>query len=250
MDKDKKDNSLLAAGVAEIVIAAVLIIAILGTLNYFAILPLSQTFSFLSFLPRQSTQVKPQTQGNQGQQTITNQNQGQFANVRQLIVPSDIKTFANSTGEFKYNSIKDGYIRVEGPVRINVQMGIDLGPSPQESSDSSGLIFGNGLASSKNDLRSVSLLYSPQYKSWILHYYYGEKQEFFYLLSMPTGEVYGGFSLLISGNGRQVTVTLPNFDQKTFNLHDSLYTAINQMNPSIQVATGQTVTVSSLNYQY
>lgn len=248
MEKDKKGNSLLAAGVAEIVIVAVLIIAILGTLNYFAILPLSRTFPFLSFLPRQSTQVKPQTQDNQGQETRTNQNQGQLANVRQVIIPSDIKTFTNSTGE--YNPIKDGYIKIEGPIRINVQMGIDIGPSSQEASDGSGLVFGNGLANSIKDLRSVSILYSPQYESWILHYYYGEKQEFFYLLSMPTSEVYGGFSLLISGNGRQATVTLPNFDQKTFNLPDSLYTTTNLMHTSIKVATGQTVTVSSLNYQY
>ncbi len=249
MEGDKKGSG-LSSVITEVAIAAVLVALILGTLNYFAILPLSNTFSFLSFLPQQSIGVKPQTRGNQGQQATTGQNQGRTSQVRQLIVPSDVKTFSNPTSEYKYNSIKDNGIKVTGPVRINVEMGVDLAPSAQKASDSSGLIFGNGLAKSKKDFRFLRIFYWPPSKNWSLQYQYGEKPEFFNLLSMPTGEIYARFSILISGNGRQVTVTLPTLEQKTFNLPDSLYTATNQMGSSIQVAPGQTVTVSSLNYQY
>ena len=248
MEEDKKGSG-LSSVITEVAIAAVLVVLILGTLNYFAILPLSKTFPFLSFLPAQSTQGEPKT-GNQGQQTRTNQNQGRASQVRQLIVPSDVKTFANSTSEYKYNPIKDGGIKVAGPVRINVEIGIDLVPSDQKASDSSGLIFGNGLAKSQKDFRFLRLFLWPPGKGWGLEYHYAGKSEFYSLLSMPTGEIYGRFSILISGNGKQVTVTTPTFEQKTFNLPESLYTTTNQMDSSIQVAPGQTVTVSLLNYQY
>lgn len=249
MDKEKEQNSLLVAGVAEVAIAAVLIIAILGTLNYFAILPLSNTFSFLSFLPQQSNQTKL-SRGNQRQQTTKGSSQDQISQLTQLIVPSNAKTFTNSASEDKYNVIKGSEIRVMGPLKINVEMGIELASAVEKASGSSGLVFGNGLIQSPKDLGFIRLFYYPPGRNWALGYYHGDNSEFYNLLSMPTGEIYGKFSLLISENGRQVTVTLPTSENKTFNLPDSLYTATNQMSSTIQVAPGHTVTVSSLSYQY
>ncbi len=250
MDDDKKGKSLLAAGLVEITIVTVLIVAILGTLNYFAVLPLSDTFPFLSFLPQQSTQVNPQKRDNQFPQAKIGQNQDQSSNVRRLIVSPDVKTVTNSTIDYKYDSIKDSFIKVTGPVRINIELGFDLTPDAQTASGSGSFMFGSGLGGSKKDLRILSLFYWPPGKTWALQYLYGEKSEFYNLISMPTGKIYGRFSLLISGDGKQVTVILPTFEQKAFNLPDSLYTATNQMNSTIQVAPGQTITVSDLNYQY
>ena len=45
------------------------------------------------------------------------------------------------------------------------------------------------------DFRFIRLFYSTQNKSWALEYHNGGKSEFYNLLSMPIGEIYGSFSL-------------------------------------------------------
>src|SRR3989338_2164785 len=65
MDNNSKKSSPVRSVLSEIGIAALLVVLILCTLNYFRILPVSQSFPILSFLPQQpvnSNNLQLQTQ--------------------------------------------------------------------------------------------------------------------------------------------------------------------------------------------
>lgn len=232
--------SFLRAGFAEIIIIIFLISAILGTLNYFSILPLSNTFPFLSFLPRQSQQktLNKITKVTQKPQQET---------VRYLITSDDPKSFTNSTNSYQYNLIPGNAIKVPKEITINVE--IDIKDKASKNASTSALMFDNGSYNSKDNYKFLRLFYNQNGKNWALQYHYNNNK-FFNLLNQPLGKVHGRFSINISSDGKNLSILLPTGERKSIQLPDSLYSASSQMRTHVQVAPGSEVTISSLSYQY
>lgn len=251
MIKNQKDKnihskfaSLFTIGKAELVVTVLLIALILATLNYFSLIPLSETFPSFSFLPKLKTQQKKSPPS----KAITQK----APTIQYLVAPNNPKTFSNNEDQYVYNPLENSSIRVMGPVRIDIEMTVSkLTEAKENASTSSSLMFDNGLYQSLNkDYRFLRLFYSAPHKNWALEYYYGGRSKFLPLLSVGSGEIYGKFILSISSDGKNVKITLPTGEQKALDLPDSLYTATNKMRSMIQVAPFSQITLHSLSYQY
>lgn len=240
--------SILEVGTLEIVSIIFLVVAILFTLNYFNIIPLSNTFSFLSFLPQQG-QVRLPSSSSKRLSTVS-PSPKKTPTIQYLVTPNDPKKFTNNSSEYHANPIPNSEVKVLGSMRIEIEMAIEMSEQVRKSSDSSALLFHNGLSNSKKDYRFLRLFYWPRAKSWMLHFQYAGKSEYLSLLPVPFGKVYGKFVLNISSDGRQVDIFLPTGEQKTLRLPTSLYATTNKMQSTIQVAPQSRVEVSSFSYQY
>lgn len=236
-----KPASLFTMGRAELVVTVLLIALILATLNYFSLIPLSETFPSFSFLPKLKTQQKKPTQ--------LQSNTQKTPTIQYLVAPNNPKTFSNNTSDFLYEVFPNESIRVLGPITIAVELTVE--DDSKNGNKSSSYMFDNGLYQSLNkDYRFLRVFYYAPDKNWAVEYYYGGESKFLSLISVGSGEIYGKFVLSISSDGKEVKITLPTGQEKTFALPDSLYTATNKMRSIIQVAPTSEVSVISLSYQY
>lgn len=235
--------SFLQVGVLEAIFIALLVAIIIVTLNYFNVVPLSRTFSLLSFLPQQKD-TSPQKSLLVGTPpTITKGG----PTIHYLITPNDPKKFTNDTSEYKHTVISDSTIKVRGELGIDIEIGIDL--AGEKSSQSSGFQFTNALPSEKDSI-TLFLYLLPSGREWGIQYRHADSEQIFPLFKVPSGKIYGKFSLNISSDGRRVSATLPSGEKKTIVLPDTIYSVTNLMSSAVLVAPNLEVSIFSLNYRY
>lgn len=231
-----------SSGFWEVAVIAVLVFLILATLNYFRILPLSDTLPFLSFLPQQSA-----SQRTAKPFAITQTQQKRPPFVQQVIAPSDPKIFTNDTKVNKTFPIKGSGTRVINGLQIDVEMTLK---QDKKSTAAAGFMFDNGLKFDDKNLRRLFLFYWPKSNAWVLSYQYGNQKEFTGNLVRIRGAIYGKFSLKISKDGRNVVIVLPNGEERTLALKEPLYGVKNTMSARVSVPPNSGLTISSLSYQY
>jgi hypothetical protein len=248
MDNNQGKSSPLGSVITEIIIAAVLVILILGTLNYFSILPLSQSFPFLSFLPQQSgiTQLQKTEQSvssSSGSGTISI-----LPNLRAVVQAVEPQKITNSSASASYKFLPKSGIKISGPLRIDMEVGAVT--NSVKASDSDGLMFNNGLKYENKDFRLLRVFYYPKDKNWAIETRANNKSQYSFLAKAPKGTNFLKITLLISSDGKSITVLTPGAKSKTIPFSDSLYAAGKQMNIATQVAPNSELDIYSLYYQY
>lgn len=155
------------------------------------------------------------------------------------------KDFPNPNKNYMRQPFDNKIIEVKADFRVDVDLKIEI-QKDTPVDHSNGLVVSNNEVG--EDLRELILNY--QFAGWNLGYYIGDKQEFFErLFDDKNLELAGKFSLKIDKEGKKATVTLPNNQEKSFDLKDSFYPIENKVVLKIQVAPLSKVIISHLNYQ-
>lgn len=254
MDNAQRTSaSFLKTSFLEALIIILLVTITLITLNYFNIVPLSSSFSILSFLPRtgvptttpstisQIQNIQLKTNNTIQSAPSTNNN----LELKQVVPAVQPKVSTNSGTASKYDYIKNSEVQPTGELRIDVELSVK-GRTPEDEKDQSGFLLSNG-GREKIDLRFIELIYMKG--GWSLAYHHAEKADHTYLAPLSTTTGYGRFVMLIPADGKNVTVYLPDRQKKTIQLADSLYTSGNKMSSLLHIAPGAEVQLHTLNYQ-
>lgn len=243
MEDEKKDFS-LSAVLLQSGIIVVLVIGILVSLNYFNLLPLSSSFSFLSFLPKEKivpSQIKPVQ--------VEQKNTAQKPNIiaERQVISSDTQTFVNKDDKkYLYQVIKTSSLNI--PINTKVKIDAELTVTAVgDEQNINGLLFGDDLA--KTDAKYLMLFYYPKDKSWDLGYRHGDKKVFLNIAQNSGEKISTKISLSVSLDGTMVYVGLPNGGVKTLNLPESMYEDSRRLFTIAQAGPKASLEVTSLKYQ-
>lgn len=228
----------------EISVAGMLVILILGTLNYFNILPLSQTFPFLSVLP---SQQKAQVSNNPSIIQRQSSNSPQSATVpaiKVLVESTSPKKFSNSASQTSIKYLEDSYVLAN----YNRSLGIDIDMTISgSSSSSSGISLGENIYS--NSLPRISLYYFSQANSWLLSEDNAGEKKYTTLAKVEKDSIINGkFTLLISRDGKTIKVQPPAGNNITINLSRSLYGSKRSLTITTLVAPNSSLNLNYLRY--
>jgi len=174
----------------KILVIILLCIIIVGTLNYFNILPLSSKFALFSFLPHQGEQI-------QNSMVTSSPVSKKIPEQQQVISPDKPMTFSNDKNSDDRLSIPDSNIRVLKDLQIDVEFS-NTKTNQTPSNATAGYIFDNDLPADNKNLRLLYLFYYFSTNTWNLEYLYDGKTIFFPNILKATGQIYGKFSLNIS----------------------------------------------------
>jgi len=233
MDGNKK--TAVQGLIIEAGIAGFLVILILITLNYFNILPISDSFSFLSFLPRQ------------GAAGVQVQN-GSGTRMKLVVRPVNPLLSANGTKNTLFTPIASSSVNVTRQFRIETEVSDNGGKA---STLGGGLTIKNTKKFSDNDYRHLRIFYYPKNKNWLLEARSKNKSQFFFLTRAPLkGANFEKITLIVNSKGDGVTVLVPGIPERTFKLNDSLYDAGSQLNALISTPSKSEFDLYSLSYEY
>jgi hypothetical protein len=234
----KNKQSVVAAFIVEGVIVLVLVTAILVTLNYFGIVPLSRTFSFLSFLPSQ-TRIQSGSLSRNVQNQVP-RNQGTSAGQQKSVITSESPMVVENTAkEFKYEPVKNGFINPRGELTIEADLTVG-----ENVGGGTGIVFTNGLGFDDDNRRSLGLYFYPKDGNWLIEYRANNKSEY---RGIKVTQKAAKFKLIVGPLGKSVLVTSGS-DSVNFQFSSSLYDAGKQMRMGSQVGPNSTLTINSLTY--
>ena len=237
---ENKKGSFLGATIAEILVLVILVILIVSTLNYFGIIRLSQSLPFLSFLPQQ-TQVSNQLQK---RDSNVNAMQNGKTIVRSIVKADGPQVLENTGSSTLYKFIATSSAKFTRETRIDLELSVNNMSSP------SGIFFNNGLEYGDKNYKALRVFRADSNKNWLLEYRSQNKSTYTILAKAASRNEFKKFALLISQNGKTVTILSPGLQQKVLNLSDTFYDADRQMRAHAQVAPQSTLTIYSLSYQY
>lgn len=236
MENGKKGsvNSLIV----EFLVAVALIIGIIFTLNYFNVVPLSNEFSFLSFLPHQAI-TNPITEPSQ---TTINQEMGtSVVGVVRSIQPLTADNSGN--GSYLYQLIPGGSLTLSKSTRIDVEL------STTVSSGSGGIIFANKNKYTDLAYKAIHVFLNQPKNNWLLEYRSQSKSNYLFLVK-GGGDNFKKFTLIIPSDGKSITVLSPAFEAKTLKLQDPVFSGENKLDALIEVAPKSKTVIYSLYYQH
>lgn len=198
---------------------------------------------YFFFKPAPPQQVQPQEPQQIITEPTTSQTQIGTQTTATSIPPKEF--LSNSKSYYMRQPFDKKIVEVKGDFKVDLDMKIEI-QKDTPVGHSNGLVISNNEVGA--DLRELTLNY--QYGGWNLAYYISDKQEFFEgLFDDKNLELAGKFSLKIDKEGKKVTVTLPNNQEKSFDLKESFYPLENTVTLKIQVAPLSKVIVSHLSYQ-
>ncbi len=246
---NKPKNSTLSAFFLEVGIAAVLVILILGTLNYFGIIPLSKSFPFLSFLPSQSQGQNYLGQfglaPNQPNSKVLPNLNGKTIRTRGIVIPTSPKTFVNNGSTILYSPIASGGAKFTRQARVDVELTVNNGAS------GSGILFTNGKKFADKDYKAFRIFHNGEKNNWQAEYRSQNKSTYTMLVkSTSKGNEFRKIAFIISANGKVFTIFVSGVPSKIIQLSDSFYGAGQQIFASVQVAPKSELEINSLYYQY
>ena len=252
-DEEKKESifDFIKSSIFELFLVLLFSIIILTTFNYFNLIPLSSVFPALSFLP--------QLQSNQNFSLNQSKNDISFFNnnlknlsgceiypavdttLSQIIKCSNPQTIINTSTKYKYQLIQNTDISSEGNLQISFALKINY---QKLNYNDTGLVFGGDAKENR-----IVISYQPASESWGISFLYGNKYSGFKSIYIPyQKETRANFSLIISKDGKNLGILLPNGLMQLFQLEGSLYNRDGNIPTVASVAPGAQLTIDSLNY--
>ncbi len=253
-NEEKKESifDFIKTGFFELFLILLFLIITLTTFNYFNLIPLSSIFPALSFLPQQQILNNYQS-STSSQDDITFFNNG-IMNLSACTPPNDNSIILNSIVTCKnptkvLNSGKKPiYTRiVNSEFTSNSQIQINFALKIIEGKDyiPSGLMLGGGPEENR-----MYFSYDNDSNSWGVQFLNGKNiTPFESLFVTPPSSVQRTYlSVILSKDGKQIILLLPNGIIKTYNLKDSLYSKDGTIPSTAVVYPNSEVDIYSLNY--
>lgn len=254
MDNIQQKGKVGSPLLLEILLIVTLVAITLVTLNYFNIVPLSSSLPIFSFLPRlgSGTVSQPSKPVNQlaTNPSIPTTQTSKESTTKTIVTSNLPKVFSNNESKYKWTTIENSFVTVLGDIRIDVEIGVKSTLISAQKEASNGMLFTNGLASSDKDHRYIVLFYYLPDQNWVVGHKSGGELKFLPLVTKKETDIFGRFDLLISSDGKTVTVTPSQGKQETIQLVESLYQTTNKMKSVAQVSPGSDITIYSLQYEY
>jgi hypothetical protein len=223
---------------------------ILTTFNYFNLIPLSSIFPTLSFLPQQQSMQTAINTTSQDDVTFFSSNVSSLSACNPTrdknIILQTIITCKNPTKIFNagknpiYSGIPNAGISSGDQMQINFALKIIPGKNHMQN----GLMLGGGADENRMYISYVN----PN--SWGVQFLYGKTVTLFDPLYQPPSSSIqrSYFSIIISKDGKQVTILLPSGLMKSYTLQGSLYSKDGTIPATAVVEPNSEVDIYSLNY--
>lgn len=242
MDQEKEQS--LKTGLSAIVMLVLLISAVLLTLNYFEVVPLSKTFSFLSFLPAQSRIKSGSLDTSVGGLPPRQQRSGgvrrEEGTQKNVITAGNPLVVENSSAGLKYQPINNAFVNPTGELIIETELSVG-----QEGTGSTGIFLTNGLSNNDSDRRQLGVFYDTKIQNWLIEYKAGNKSEF---RRLGVKERFVKLRMAIVPEGNSVLVN-SGLENKKIYFSGSIYDSGTKMNARIQVGPNSELTINSLSYK-
>ena len=253
-DEEKKESifDFIKSSIFELFLVLLFSIIILTTFNYFNLIPLSSIFPALSFLPQQQTLNNYQS-STSSQDDITFFNNG-IMNLSACTPPHDNNIILNSIVTCKnptkvlnsgqkpiYTRIVNSDFTSDSQIQINFALKVIQGKDYKPS----GLMLGGGPEENR-----MYISYDNNSNSWGVQFLTGKDiTPFESLYTTPSSSVQRTyFSVIISKDGKQIVLLLPNGIIQTYNLKGSLYSKDGTIPSTAVVYPNSEVDIYSLNY--
>ena len=245
MQNDKKEP-LLKVVLIEFSIIAFLVIIISAILNYFSILPLSNTFSFLSFLPKQKLfNQKINNNPNLTLETNKPQVKPNAFSKFSVVIPSKPQIITNPDDKYIFRVINGSYYKILPNVEMKIDVEIET-LTNGKSDETTGLIFADDLK--KTNAKSLFLFYYQKTKTWGLRYKHGNTTKYLPISEDITPQPSFKATFYIDANGKEIYSVLSNGAKKALILPESMYEETRVINAIAQVSPLATLKINSLNY--
>ena len=252
-EEEKKESffDFIKSSIFELFLVLLFSIIILTTFNYFKLIPLSSIFSPLSFLPQQQQWSASSSNGaslddvsffNSDFNLLSACN---YKPANDIIINTIVNcnkplTLKNNGKNYSFSSIP-GTDQIQPNKSTGVQINLAI-KIINNSNTHIGLVFGGG-----NDENRFYLTYYPSEKAWGDQFFLGSRVTDFspvYLSSVQRIN----FSLKISGDGKTVTLILPNGKIETINSNQSFYAKDNSLPIGALLPLNSQMIIYSLNY--
>lgn len=234
-------NKKIRSFLIELGLLAFLFAGIILVLNYFNIIPISYFFPN-SFMPQKSVKkdISLNSDGFIGRTVIDNQN---LSGTRTVISPNNPIEIENDKSEFAYKMIDNSFVDAESILSIDFELKItDI------ATGSSGIVFTNGLSYESADYRSFRIFYYEPDKSWGLEYRANNKSEYRNISPAGMDDIFGKFIVVVSRDGKSISVLSNNSDAQTYEFDESLYDVSRVLNAVTEVAPESRLEIFSLYY--
>ncbi len=234
----------LRTGVFEASLIFFLLILMLATFNYYNLIPLSQTFSFLAFLPQKG-----------GQAGLTNSEISFFKNnlvnlsscnpitndiSLNNVVECDkpIKTL-NNKNKVMYTTVPNSEVLGTNGIQINLAIGVNAGTTRNRC----GVILGGG-----PDKNRIFISYDLSGQWGVIFLYKNKVMDFIPIYSPSTSyPLLANFSIRVSKDGKTIAILSPDGIIHIFNLEDSVFDN-GTIPATVVTAPNSSVTLYQLNY--
>ncbi len=238
--------------VIETILIVFLSSFILFTLNYFNLIPLSDIFPVFYALPKLQSQSSSFILGRNDDSYFFNSNYANLSacnphlennlSLNNLVSCSNPMIIKNIGKDVIFKLISNPFSPGEN---VQLQINIALKLIPGKGYKTGGIILGGG----PNENR-IFISYNSPSKTWGINVIYADKQtQYQPIYSVADNSVQRSFfSLLISTDGKQVSIISPNGLLQTFSLTGSLYSKDGSITATAAVGPDTELDIYSLNY--